>query len=646
MIPTGKRLITILGMHRSGTSAITRGLNVLGVELGDRLMPPKEGNNAKGFFEDIDLNALNTEMLQTLGSDWHYLAPIEPGNVESLHQKGYFLRAVDLLRQKTADVSTFGFKDPRLSKLLPFWQQVFAHCGFDTGYVLAIRNPLSVAQSLAKRDGFNHEKSYMLWLGHVLASLSHTEAHSRVLVDYDHFLDAPQKSMEILSKRLALRLDPQALQFYQSEFLDKGLRHTLYDINDLAKDQACPPLVQELYAALLDSSRDIKQIDQPAFHARTALWVNEFERLTSSLRLADQFSAQIANLNQSIVVHDRKITDLLRAALEQDQNVFQKLFDPEWYKKKYPDIDTAGVEPYQHYVRYGVREGRIPSTDLTTFVSHGVLDRLKELSAQVNQGKSLSEVQLAELAERENAFSQKLQETQQAHEQQKGEQSREHAEREQAYLAQLAQTRQQIETQLLQMAEREKVFSQQLQEIQQAHEQQKGEQSREHAAREQDYLAQLGQARQQIEAQLLELAEREKAFSQHLREIQQAHEQQTVELSGQHIEREQALNVQLRASEDKLHSMTYRWEEEKKAHVMALGQLHAELNAMRTTRSWRWTSPLRSLVTLLPGEKADGRKPVSTEAPMAERIASLAAPSVKTTLPMQPQSNANKTKGL
>ncbi|MBC7193997.1 MAG: glycosyl transferase, partial [Marinobacter sp.] len=150
-----KRLIVVLGMHRSGTSAITRGLQVLGVGLGDRLIPPMEGINDKGFFEDIDLNALNNEILQALGSDWHYLSPIETSDVDALRKKGYFLRAVELLRQKVGDAPTFGFKDPRVAKLLPFWKDVFAHCKFDVGYILAVRHPLSVVKSLAKRDGFD-----------------------------------------------------------------------------------------------------------------------------------------------------------------------------------------------------------------------------------------------------------------------------------------------------------------------------------------------------------------------------------------------------------------------------------------------------------------------------------------------------------
>ena len=53
-----KRLIVVLGMHRSGTSLITHGLEALGAHLGSRLMPPNASVNAKGFFEDIDQTGL------------------------------------------------------------------------------------------------------------------------------------------------------------------------------------------------------------------------------------------------------------------------------------------------------------------------------------------------------------------------------------------------------------------------------------------------------------------------------------------------------------------------------------------------------------------------------------------------------------
>ena len=87
-----KQLIVVLGMHRSGTSAITRGLKVLGVELGDKLIAAVEGDNSKGYWEDSDLNTLNIEMLYSIGSDWHNLTPIDHFDVEHYVKKATFLR--------------------------------------------------------------------------------------------------------------------------------------------------------------------------------------------------------------------------------------------------------------------------------------------------------------------------------------------------------------------------------------------------------------------------------------------------------------------------------------------------------------------------------------------------------------------------
>src|SRR4249920_2594286 len=116
------RLIVVLGMHRSGTSAVARGLQVFGVELGDRLIGPIPGNNDRGFWEDIELNRLDNEILGALGSDWHFLSPLNAAQVETLRKAGFFVRAAELMRAKVGKHPLYGIKDPRLAKLLPFWK--------------------------------------------------------------------------------------------------------------------------------------------------------------------------------------------------------------------------------------------------------------------------------------------------------------------------------------------------------------------------------------------------------------------------------------------------------------------------------------------------------------------------------------------
>ncbi|AHF08076.1 sulfotransferase family protein [Desulfitobacterium metallireducens] len=316
-----KKLIVVLGMHRSGTSAITRGLQVLGVNLGDNLMPPVEGNNAKGFFEDLDLNALNVELLQTLRSDWDYLSPIEDSDVEKLRKNGYFLRGVEILNQKFSNTSTFGFKDPRVAKLLPFWKQVFAYCKFDVGYVLAVRHPLSVVKSLEKRDGFDSEKSYMLWIGHVLASISNTEEHKCVIVDYDLLMQAPERELGRIADCFDLIVNPDEMKNYRSEFLDEGLRHTVYTLNDLILDDACHPLVSEIYTALLDVAIDRRRMNDVVIQNQVALWSNEFKRLKSILCLIDKLTRKITILNQVEIERDGQISSLNQLVVERDAQI-------------------------------------------------------------------------------------------------------------------------------------------------------------------------------------------------------------------------------------------------------------------------------------------------------------------------------------
>ena len=486
MIPFKKRLIVVLGMHRSGTSALTRGLTTLGVTLGERLNPPYDKANIKGFFEDLDILELNIQILKALESDWHFLAAIRPSDIDKLHDKGFFLRAVELLRQKTADIPIFGFKDPRVAKLLPFWIDVFEQCEFDVGYVLVIRNPISVEKSLAKLYDFNAEKSHMLWLGHVLCSLVHTKGCKRALVDYDQLLIAAQQNIETIAQRLKLEVNGKLLDQYRSEFLEEGLRHTIYSHKDLAYDQACAPLVHEIYTYLLDIASDNQRLDSTALKTHIKRWVNEFDRLQSNLRLADKLSEQITILNH--VVHTRN--------------------------------------------------------DEITNVNQTFMSQLAEVRQQ-------HETQLANQAEREKVFSRQLLINQQAHEQ-------------------LAEVRQQHETQLANQAEREKAFSRQLLINQQAHEQKMEEQARQYAEREQALMAQLAYVWQQHETQLANQAEREKSFSRQLQEIQQVHEEQ----ARQFTEREQVLMAQLHAEQ-------------------------CELDEMRATFSWRWTSPFRSLGILV-----------------------------------------------
>ena len=64
------RSIIVLGMHRSGTSALTGVLSYLGADPGPSLIPGIEGINPKGFWEHSEIVKVHNNLLTALGSSW------------------------------------------------------------------------------------------------------------------------------------------------------------------------------------------------------------------------------------------------------------------------------------------------------------------------------------------------------------------------------------------------------------------------------------------------------------------------------------------------------------------------------------------------------------------------------------------------
>lgn len=247
-----KKLIIVLGMHRSGTSAVMNALSCLGVQQGDDLLPPGV-DNPKGFFEDRDLNLLNIEMLEFIGKQWFSLSLVEDADVDLLVANGYLDKAIKLIHKKTQSSAIFGFKDPRVAKLLKFWKRVFALLDSDVHYIFCTRNPLSVAQSLQTRNKIPLRKGCWLWLSYNLSIVAESET-PLIPLDYDQLMESPAEQIEYLAKALELPVDPLLREEFIGGFLDKNLRHAQYTKTDLLAGGQCPLPVAEFYELLMSSS--------------------------------------------------------------------------------------------------------------------------------------------------------------------------------------------------------------------------------------------------------------------------------------------------------------------------------------------------------------------------------------------------------
>ncbi len=291
MSESSKRVIVVIGMHRSGTSAVTRGLQLLGVDLGESLLPPVPGDNDKGFWEDQEIYRLNEQVLARLGTFWHGLAPISEQDLRSADLDQEREAAVSILTARFETAAVFGFKDPRTSILLPFWQSVFEEMGVSDGYVFAIRNPLSVAESLHRRNTIDREKALCLWVKYTLEAVRYTHGKPTVLVDFDLLLDDPLRHLQRIARGLSLQpCDPDSVeaQDYVGSFLSKSLRRSQHGLDGDALQFRAPGLPRELYTSLLRSADDEGGFDD---YRSAAVWgeaEKEFSRYPDLFQYVDR----------------------------------------------------------------------------------------------------------------------------------------------------------------------------------------------------------------------------------------------------------------------------------------------------------------------------------------------------------------------
>ncbi len=259
-------LIVVLGMHRSGTSVTTRAMETLGARFGDNLMPAAEGNNPKGFFEDMDVASLNIELMRAAGVEWNALPEPVLDAIDPAELQVFRERALALLREKCQS-GIFALKDPRIARLLPFWQPVFDQLGARLLYVVAFRHPVSVARSLEARDSLPLSKSFLLWLAHVVPALRHTEQRTRALVNYDAMMEAPLRELERLSAQLDLPLDAEKGEVFARDFLEQGLRHTHFSGAQAAGHDEVPVVLSSLFSALETYAATPTQSHESALNA-------------------------------------------------------------------------------------------------------------------------------------------------------------------------------------------------------------------------------------------------------------------------------------------------------------------------------------------------------------------------------------------
>ncbi len=246
---TDSRAIIVLGMHRSGTSAFARGLAALGVYLGENFLDAQD-DNPTGYWEDKGIYDLNERALAAMGLKWTAARLIDDAKWKLDAVQALRAEAIDYLRRKLAIRPVWGFKDPRTVRMLPFWRSIFQDLDADDRYLIAIRNPLSVAASLAERQGMDQGTAHLLWLAYMVPYLSEITTRPFVASDYDLLMSDPIEQLERIANSLELPIaDEQRTEIasFSSDFLNPDLRHNKYGRYDFPMNPAVTPLAREAY---------------------------------------------------------------------------------------------------------------------------------------------------------------------------------------------------------------------------------------------------------------------------------------------------------------------------------------------------------------------------------------------------------------
>ncbi|MDZ4728856.1 MAG: hypothetical protein SH820_02815 [Xanthomonadales bacterium] len=351
---SAKRIIVVLGMHRSGTSAITRALTLLGVELGEDLYPAGF-DNPTGFWEDQSVLEINDQLLACQGSGYVRLALAWEQFENEEEVSRLKSKATQLVSKKMIECKgIWGFKDPRTCRLLSFWAEIFQSLECKVSYVIALRNPVSVVVSLGERNNIPAERAYLLWLQHMLPAVLQTNDSDRVIVDYERLLNAPYEQLVRMSSSLNLPLpsrDSPSVREFENVFLQPHLCHSQFSLPELLRDNRAPVCVGSLYQLLALVASDQEVLDAigvydvlnklkadlaavvPIFN-----FVNFLEDEKASLLYSvtqreariEHLNRKIAALNDAALQHDNQIAALNDAALQHDNQIAGLLNSRSW----------------------------------------------------------------------------------------------------------------------------------------------------------------------------------------------------------------------------------------------------------------------------------------------------------------------------
>ena len=313
--PQKQKAVVVVGPGRSGTSALTRALAALGVDLGNNL---KRGStkNPKGFFEDLEILDLNYELHEAFGlrRNGSSVRLLTDEDWERVDLDPFRARLKKIVRERFSGAECWGFKCGGVIRMLPFWEESLEALEQRVYYVMAVRNPVDVSASRRKLDALRgvREKCDVEWLTQVVPYYRRLFERRCVVVDYDRLLDDPQRELRRMARVLEIDVTDKVesgIREYAEEFLNPDLRHSATGFDVFANDPQTNPVTREGYRWLLRFASDEVEPGNAAYEK----WQHEWPNIEASLETMRPLLRHIDSLEDDLRTRGFGLNSFLRA---------------------------------------------------------------------------------------------------------------------------------------------------------------------------------------------------------------------------------------------------------------------------------------------------------------------------------------------
>jgi len=292
------KCLVVLGMHRSGTSALAGMLGLLGAETSSTLLPAHPDDNPRGYWENADIVAIHDKILASFGSSWHDERKFPPQwwllpELEPLREE-----LIDVIQRDYSSADLWMVKDPRLCRMMPLWSPILDDVADEAKVIMIVRHPHEVAESLNRRDGISHERAYLLWFRYMQDAAKWSRAYPSVLVSYEQLLSDWRAVIGHVVQKVDVPIsyNNPLIEKEVDLFLEPQLRHNV--AADELRNGRLLEIVQSIYHSCLGV------VDLTYLSALLSPFEDEINAITDQLRpLSDEIQSLRCSHSKLVIAH-------------------------------------------------------------------------------------------------------------------------------------------------------------------------------------------------------------------------------------------------------------------------------------------------------------------------------------------------------